>query len=130
MASPEVIEPIIQKEDGDCGLAAVAMLCCKPYREVSEIALKIFKTRPHSEGLDLRQLKTLIRKLGENPISLAPKDVDITEETGIVSIAKKNPHYAILFQGSIIDPANGLIYTVDAYCAEHKARITRLIKIS
>ena len=129
MPSPEVIEPIIQKEDSDCGVAVVAMLLQKPYREVSEVALKTFKHRPHSNGLELRQIRSLLKKFGVSPISLAPNDVDLTEETGILSITKKIPHVVLLFEGVIVDPANGLLYSIDAYCAEQKARITRFIKI-
>ena len=129
MASPEIIEPVIQKEDSDCVIAAVAMLLQKPYREVSEVALKTFKIRPHSNGLDLRQTRALLRKFGMNPISVSVKDLDLDEETGILSVTKKNPHVVVLFEGVIIDPANGFLYTRDAYCAEQKARLTRLIKI-
>lgn len=129
MPSPEVIEPIIQKEDSDCAIAVVAMLLQKPYREVSEVALKTFRQRPHSTGLELKQIKRLLEKFGEKPVSLAPKAVDLTEETGILSISKKVPHVVVLFEGVIVDPANGLLYSIDAYCADQKARITRLIKI-
>ena len=129
MPAPEIIEPIIQKEDGDCALAAVAMLIQKPYREVSEMALKTFKERPHSTGLELRQIRTLIKKFGLEVESLAINDIDLDEETGILSITKKNPHVVLLFQGVIVDPANGLLYDRDAYCADQKAKITRLIKL-
>jgi ABC-type bacteriocin/lantibiotic exporter with double-glycine peptidase domain len=117
MPSPEVIEPIIQKEDSDCGIAVVAMLLQKPYREVSEVALKTFKQRPHSNGLELRQIKRLLEKFGTRSISVAPKAVDLSEETGILSITKKIPHVVLLFEGVIVDPANGLLYSIDAYCA-------------
>jgi hypothetical protein len=107
----------------------VAMLLQKPYREVSEVALKTFKQRPHSNGLELRQIKRLLEKFGTRSISVAPKAVDLSEETGILSITKKIPHVVLLFEGVIVDPANGLLYSIDAYCAEQKGRITRFIKI-
>jgi ABC-type bacteriocin/lantibiotic exporter with double-glycine peptidase domain len=129
MPAPEIIEPVIQKEDGDCALAAVAMLIQKPYRLVSEAALKMFRKRPHETGLELRQMRALMRKFGVESQSLSPTDLDLSEETGILSISKKNPHVVLLFQGVIVDPANGLLYDIDAYCADQKAKITRLIKI-
>ncbi len=129
MAAPDIIEPIIQKEDGDCAIAAVAMLIQKPYRDVSEVALKMFKQRPHSTGLELRQIRALLKKFGATPVSISPKEVDLAEETGILSITKKNPHVVVLFEGVIVDPANGLLYSIDAYCADQKARITRLIRV-
>ncbi len=129
MASPDIVEPIIQKEDMDCGICVVAMLIQKSYREVSEVALKTFRSRPHSAGLDLRQIKRLLIKFGEKPVSLSPKQVDLTEETGILSITKKSPHVVLLFQGVILDPANGMLHDMDAYLAYQKGKITRLLKI-
>jgi ABC-type bacteriocin/lantibiotic exporter with double-glycine peptidase domain len=129
MPSPDIVEPIIQKEDMDCGICVVAMLVQKSYREVSEVALKTFRSRPHSAGLDLRQIKMLLQKFGEKPVSIAPKQVDLTEETGILSITKKNPHVVLLFEGVIVDPANGMLHNIDAYLAYQKAKISRLIKI-
>lgn len=130
MASPEVIEPIIQKDEGDCAVASVAMLLNLSYREVSEAALKKFKSRPHTHGLSLRQIKSLMKHFGHDTKSIHPNDVEMNEETGIVSISKpENGHAAVIFNGIIIDPSDGLLYTPDAYLAYKKGKITRLLRI-
>lgn len=125
----DIIEPIFQKDGGDCGLAAVAMLLGKPYREVSEMALKVFRRPVHKEGMDNRQIKALCKKFGIDLCTTTlNRHMDLSDDSGILAISKKNPHYAVLFEGVVVDPANSLLYTPESYLASHKgSRFTSLL---
>jgi ABC-type bacteriocin/lantibiotic exporter with double-glycine peptidase domain len=129
VAAPEAIELIIQKADADCGVACLAMILGRPYLEVAEYTNKSIKGYTVGGGLELRQIRAIARHFGEEFQSIPiNRHSDLSEETGILSILKKTPHVVVIFQGTIIDPASGLIYTPEAYAAYQKGRFNRLLR--
>lgn len=124
MATPEIIEPIMQKGEGDCAIASLAMLTGKPLIEVNQLATKVFKDFVARErGLYTGEIKRLGKKLGVTLHSRLSKTIDWDHDTGILLVALRSGthHAAILFNGSIYDPLDGLFYTPDAYLATRRA---------
>jgi ABC-type bacteriocin/lantibiotic exporter with double-glycine peptidase domain len=121
MASPAIIEPIAQKNAGDCSIACLAMLLGLPYVEVSSMALSLYPTAG-TEGLWTTEIKRVALKLGHKLQTKKP--VEIETSTGILVL---RDHVVILFQGVIVDPADGLIYDYDTYLVTKADKPTRLL---
>ncbi len=125
------IEPMTQKDQGDCGIAALAMILQKPYRDVSEIALKLIR-RPHKTGLYITDAFRIAAKFGIEMRQLP--DPRLQEEaTGLLNVRrgkgkKAEAHMAAMFQGVVIDPADGLLWDLDTYLLQGKWKITAILE--
>lgn len=115
MASPAVVEPIVQKDRMDCAIAAIAMIASRPYRDVSTAALKLWE-RPHIDGLTVREIKRLARTVGVTLVSVKIPNMG-DEETGILVLPD---HVVVLFQGVIYNPADGLLYDYTTYTSQRR----------
>ena len=129
MAAPAVIEPITQKGDGDCVIASVAMLCGISYNEASKKAVELFP-EPHKTGLNVKETQRLIKALvGRYFESLSTKTLDLDEETGILFVKLPDEYHAVaLFEGSIFNPMDGLLWNRSAYFETKKAHTVRLLR--
>lgn len=129
MAAPAVIDPVTQKEGGDCVIASLAMILGISYSEVSKRALTLF-VKPHHAGLTVRDAQRLIRSLtGRTFESLKASLVDLDDETGVLFVKLPSDYHAVvLFEGSIYNPADGLIWNRHAYFATKKAHPVRLLR--
>lgn len=111
------LEPIIQKDIADCAIAALAMALGRSYREVSEIAQLVGK-RPHSRGLHTTEIDRIARHFGA---SFKRQRVVTNEDaTGLLVLErgrrpKREFHIAALFQGVVINPADGLVWDFDTF---------------
>ena len=126
---PPVIEPIVQKTLTDCGVASLAMLSGKSYREVADIALQLAPT-VHKSGLWLTQLRAIAKKLGFTLVKRIPPTWD--DESGLLDIRlpKNGRHFAVLFQGVLINPADGLVWDLSTYLQTNSASISALYELS
>jgi ABC-type bacteriocin/lantibiotic exporter with double-glycine peptidase domain len=127
MPAPTILEPIIQKTSSDCGIAAVAMLLGLPYAKVSRAALKRWKA-PHHSGIYVKEVIALARALGAR-LSRAPAGADLTEETGLLFVEfrdNKDRHVCALFEGVVVNPANGRLYVPDVYLASSRTIVRSL----
>ena len=128
MASPAIVEPIIQKDIGDCAIACLAMVLGLPYAEVCSVALALYPTSS-SKGLTTRQMFAVVRALGRTLQSIPTKDTQLDAETGILDVRiGRRYHAVVLFEGVVINPADGLIYNLDTYLAARKATPTRFFR--
>lgn len=129
MPAPTVIEPIVQKSISDCAIAALAMLLCRPYHDVSARAIRMTR-KPHHRGLGTRQFMALARQCGAQLVR-ARGAVDLEDETGLLCVAfpDKTEHALVLFNGVIYNPADGLLYVPDVYVSSRKARVTGLWRV-
>lgn len=115
--SREIILPIRQKGNYDCGLAVLAMLLDKGYEDVFNHASKYC----HTKGMSGIQLKRLASKLGQVlKEEKLVKGSDLSKETGILFCTKLK-HLVIVFNGVIIDPDSALLYTPKAYLGLYNA---------
>ena len=128
MATPAIIELIIQKDIGDCAIAALAMVLGIPYAEVCHTALELYPASS-SAGLTTRQMLAVTRKLGRNLQSIPIQEVQLDAETGILDVRiKRRYHAVVLFEGVVVNPADGLIYNLDTYLAARKATPSRFFR--
>lgn len=129
MPAPAILEPIIQKASNDCGIACLAMLLGKPYATVSAAALSAIK-RPHQNGLSTREIVALARTLGAR-LAKAHHGVDLADETGLLLVEYPDGdlHFCVLFEGIVVNPADGLLYVPDVYVSSRKARVTGLWRV-
>ena len=128
---PVALELIAQKDIADCGIAALAMLLNRPYVEVSEAALAL-TTKPHKHGLWTSEIQRIAKRLG---IVLARHKVLSEDATGLIILqrctnGKNEGHVAVLFQGVIVNPADGLIWDYAAYLARGKWRLSAFLEIA
>ena len=113
------IEPVIQRSTGDCGICCVATLTDLSYREVYAQAKKVVANP--DEGLCLTDLKHLVRLCRRRCTYLRQWQPE--EQDGILAfVPAKHPrraggHWAVLFNGSLYNPADGLLYRYEAYLA-------------
>lgn len=126
---PAVIEPIVQKDGADCVIASVAMISERPYKEISSAALELWP-QPHKTGLSVKDTQRLLKKvLGRTWESLLPKSIQLEEETGVLFVRLSEGYHAVaLFEGVIVNPADGLIWSLHAYLATKKAHPVRFLR--
>lgn len=118
---PVVVEPIIQKSAADCAIASLAMLLGRPYAEVSAECLRMTR-KPHSLGLGTRQINALAKRLGAALVKGSVKDLDTA--TGLLYVDMADvAHACLLFEGVVVNPSDGMIYSLDTYLSAHRATI-------
>jgi ABC-type bacteriocin/lantibiotic exporter with double-glycine peptidase domain len=125
-----VIELVMQKDIADCAIAALASVLQKPYREVSDAALRV-RRAPHKRGLFSSEMVRIGDALGK-PLRITPKRyVDLDDRpTGVLCVRFKtsgHEHAVVLFDGVIYNPADGLLYRSDVYL--ERADIVHLIEL-
>lgn len=118
MTHPAAVDPIIQRDAADCGIATLAMLTGLPYREVAETGRRLYPTALQS-GLYNTQMATLAAALGYRLRKAKLED----DSTGVVVFkrGKRWAHIAALFQGVVLNPADGLVWDLDAYLSAKTA---------
>lgn len=126
---PDVIELLIQRNAGDCGVCCLSSILQVPYVKVSMAALKLSKSAL-STGLFTHQMMEIAEKLGKPLKLLKPKQIDLDDRpTGILIVRQKrgSKHAVVLFDGVIHNPADGLTYTLDAFLSHQKAKVLGLL---
>lgn len=126
MVAPAAIEPIPQKMEMDCVIAALAAVLGLPYQSVVDAA-KAVDPLVLTVGLTPAETRRCARKLGRE-LAYAPTD-DLDESTGVLFHTKGRYRYhaVVLFSGVIYDPASGLLYQPDAYFATFKYKPFKLL---
>lgn len=102
----------------DCAIASIAMATGLSYREVSEDARKV-ALDPHRTGLYTRQILKIARRLKRPLGRVALKGTLPSEDTaGLLVVKNRREYHAVMwFYGTIIDPAQGLVWLAEAYLA-------------
>lgn len=127
MSEPVAVEIVVMKDASDCGVCALAMLLGQPYVEVYRAA-EALSPQCSRRGLWNTELTRIARKLGAVLSIVKPVPHDLSEATWILAVQKpKQAHYVMLFEGVILNPADGLAWNVDAFLARGKWRKQSLI---
>ena len=132
LARREVVDPIVQRADGDCMLAAVASCTGLDYGHVSQVSRQVLKS-PHNSGLWLTELERVVKRLGLRMKVVAPAVVLDDEGHGIVvaKFVRSKPaeyHSLCAFGGGwVIDPLNGLVWRHEVYLSAQSAAHGRTI---
>jgi len=102
------------------------MLLGEPYARVSRVARTV---DPHAldTGLEYKECIHVAKKLGHVLVATTP--TSLAGQTGILYVQRKDHRYhaVVLFQGIIIDPADGMIAIPDVYLAAEESKIYRLL---
>lgn len=112
------MEPVIQKSDADCAIAALAMASGYSYSDLSRAARTVLKN-PHQSGMWITEMKRVVKKLGITLKVVTPQEaLDIGTGLWIIKFLKtKEYHCVTLFRGTLIDPLNGVLWEPETYLA-------------
>jgi len=115
MSRPVFIEPVINREMGDCTLTCLVMWTGKPYQDV----IAVCPVGAHKKGLWNYQIVEAAGRLGSTLIT--KRHYNIHEDDGILMLhpdpAKgRPPHAVVLVNSAVLDPYNGRLWLdVDTY---------------
>ena len=129
---PIAIDPLIQKDEGDCALACLAMVSGRSYVDVRKATRRVCPDAP-VEGASAEDLVRLGRSLKYPLVARIVQHGDDFEDlTGVLMVERKvrrryHRHAVVLFQGVIIDPSDGTVWDFDAYMAELDWRPTVIV---
>lgn len=127
---PHCLEPCVQKTEADCALAAIAMLSGLPYRLVSEAALRLAPT-VHRKGLWTTQIIAIAKAVKFPLIRRRLKSIELDEATGLVTMCRKagpEQHCAVLFEGVLVNPGDGFVWSLDTYLAHRGWKVNGFLE--
>lgn len=135
-AEPLFIEPLFQKDSGDCAICCLVMLLGKTYPEVVRAAPHVYRNKPWDpvkDGMTNRMMIEAAQKLGTGLIQTHKFALD--EDRGILTVRgvdthkDKDCHAVLLTRGAIIDPADGrLWFDVEEFLEVKKYRTGTLLR--
>lgn len=127
MSLPAVILPAIQRSDMDCGLCCLQMLADRPYDVVRNEALKA-SPKLHSRGMFASELRRIGGRLGLR-LMKRPRWTD--EDVGVLDVHLRDGgrHFAVLFRGVLLNPADGMVWDTDTYLSTKQARVRALYAV-
>lgn len=121
MSVPIFIEPVVNREQGDCAISCLMMWTGKGYREVCDAA----PLKAHRNGMAIREIIAAAEKLGAR--FRTRRKYDPHADSGILML---NPeprrhrgqrwlrpfHAVVLIDGKVLDPYNARLWLdVDVY---------------
>ena len=136
MTEPLFIEPVFQKDRGDCGICCLVMLLGQPYLTVVRASPRTYLGKPYNpvfSGMTGRMMVDTAQKFGVR--LRATRTFDLQEDSGILTVMKariKKPsetHAVLLVRGSIVDPVDGRFWPeVDVFLQAERYRTGTLLK--
>lgn len=141
MDEPIFIEPIFQKDSGDCAVCCLVMLLGKPYPDVVAACPAEYLGKPYNavkSGMTSKMMIEAANKLGAT-LKLH-HTVDLQEDTGILTVLKgkkrtpqnkdKDTHAVMLINGSIIDPMDARFWpSVETFLQVEDYRTGTILKL-
>lgn len=133
MSKPVFIEPIANKDVGDCCITCLAMLTGRPYQDVIAAA----PVGAEKDGMWQREVIATAAALGV--VLRSRRRFDLREDDGILMLKPeppKNPgsrwlrpdHAVLLLNGMVLDPYNGRLWLdVEVYLQQERYRIGSLL---
>ena len=128
MAGPLAVETIVQKAGMDCGVAALAMYLTIPYRMVSDAAMKIVPDFIQG-GLTRSEMEKIGSELGYD--LRRTRKFSLKDDDGVLFMQHRRAyHWVTLFNGSILNPSEGLVWVPEAYMDKTHYRPVTLVKLA
>lgn len=116
---------VLQRANGDCGVAALATLLEQSYEDVYLASAAVDRKTRGRNGVQCRTLLAIGKKLG---VSFLQKRAYTDGDEGLLIVTWKKPHphpfdghVVALGYGVVVDSADGLIEPVEDYLARYKA---------
>lgn len=117
---------VLQRANGDCGLAALASLMELSYEDVYIAAAKVDRKRRGRNGIHLGALEAIGKILGVS--FLLKRHATLEDGEGLLVVNWIQPHahpflahLVVLAYGVIADPADGIVLPADEYLTRYKA---------
>lgn len=123
---------ISQRAEGDCGIAALAMLTGVAYEDAYVAVARIDRVARGKSGLCLKDLVQAAARLG---VSLRHRRmVDLDDDEGILNVIWNDKrayrgHYVVLYRGVIVDPGGPEILPHDEWLARNNGRPATLLEV-
>lgn len=124
---------ITQKNNVDCGLAALAMLLGVPYGDVSAACLSRYGARtPNNTGLALYHLEELADCFGVPLRRIYISKNYLDGQTGVLGLNRgpigSDGHWVVLQGGNtVLDPADGTVWNLDDFITKFHYRPATLL---
>ena len=117
-----IIRVIVQRGDGDCAIAVLAMYLGLNYEDILSVATQTLK-RPllHRAGMWTKDIRQTAEALGV-PLKLRRK-FDLETANGILIL---RGHVAVLRDGMVVDSSDGTIWDADVYVSQND-KVTGLL---
>jgi len=123
---PLMVEPVMMKNIGDCGIVCLVMLTGKSYTEVMAACPK--RGKPQHNGLSTRQLQNVAKKLG---FPLERKTTWDDDDVGILDLDHESEagHFVMFGKGTIYNPAqNEWWFDIESYLKQRNFRADALLR--
>jgi ABC-type bacteriocin/lantibiotic exporter with double-glycine peptidase domain len=116
---------VLQRANGDCGIAALASVLEQSYEDVYIAAASVDKKTRGRSGICFPALIAIGKKLGA---SFLLKRHHQDEDEGLLTVLWAKPHkhpfdahLVVLAYGVIADPADGIVLPTDEYLTRYRA---------
>lgn len=116
---------VLQRANGDCGVAALSTLLEQSYEDVYIAAAKVDRKTRGRSGICFPALIAIGKLLGA---SFLLKRRHQDEDEGLLAVSWQPPHahpfdahLVALAYGVIADPADGIVLPIDEYLTRYKA---------
>jgi ABC-type bacteriocin/lantibiotic exporter with double-glycine peptidase domain len=120
---------IRQRKDGDCGIAALAMLFEQSYEDVYVAAAQVDRKNRGAKGTTIKTLQAIAEKLGHS--LRHRRSFSLDEDDGVLGLMwlpkLKKGHWVALKGGLVFDPAMELPITASDYLEQNKGKATCLL---
>jgi hypothetical protein len=118
----------LQRAVGDCGIAAIATWTEQSYEDVYLACSEVERRYRGRAGLTLDALVALAGRLGL-ALTAKRKGIDLHQDEGILGVqwTKKcrDPrfswHFVLLYNGVVVDPADGVVLEAEDYMVREHA---------
>ena len=118
--------PCVQRHDGDCGVAALAMFLNTTYEAVLVVASRVIPT-VLTRGMFLTEIVLVAREFGRE--TYVKSKVDLEEDTGILNVRypDNTEHVLFLTNGLVFEPTGGAVWDAETYVKAFRIKNTSLI---
>ena len=131
MNEPVFIEPLFQKDRGDCAICCLVMLLGKTYPEIVAVA----PPKAVTQGMWLKEIIAVALRLGTKLKRI--QKFDLHESIGIMSLTpvpthngkvRRDAHVALLLEGKVYDPLAGRLWLdVDVFLQQERYTVSSLL---
>lgn len=128
MTEPTIINLVTMRDEGDCAVCCLAMVCGVTYAAVLQHCSK--RAKATENGLSNYQMRTVAARMGRTlRLKAVPEDDDI----GILTLEKtydaKCQHAVVYVKDTIINPRDGEFWTdLDAFLRDRKWRVESFLR--
>ena len=125
---------VMQRANGDCGLAALGTLLELPYEDVYIASAQVDRKTRGKNGIHMAALMAVAKRLGV--LLRLKRTASLDDDEGLLVVNWQPPHkhpfmahLVALGHGVIVDPADGIILPADEYLTKYRATAGSLLEL-